>query len=167
MADNTTKLKEVLSEFTGMEYIDSEWREAIRKLESVIASMEAQEPVGQWTGSAMEWTFNPFKLKAGAKLYTHAQPIARRVPLQDISDTDPNWVDPPIFDRDYEPAQPSEPKAEPAEYPELRAIEKAEPARLTDAEILALEKLTPAMNDAADEWIYFARTIESKIRGDV
>jgi type VI protein secretion system component VasA len=64
-------------------------------------------------------------------------------------------------------AQPSEPKAEPAEYPELRAIEKAEPARLTDAEILALEKLTPAMNDAADEWIYFARTIESKIRGDV
>jgi len=47
MADNTTKLKEVLSEFKGMEYIDSEWREAIRKLESVIASMEAQEPIHQ------------------------------------------------------------------------------------------------------------------------
>jgi hypothetical protein len=34
---------------------------------------------------------------------------------------------------------------------------------LSDEEILALEKQTPAMNDAGEEWIYFARAIEAAI----
>lgn len=34
---------------------------------------------------------------------------------------------------------------------------------LTDREILALEKETPAMNDAGEEWIYFARAIEAAV----
>jgi len=50
--------------------------QSITDLRSVISEMESGGPVGQWTGSVMEWTFNPYKLKAGAKLYTHPQPKA-------------------------------------------------------------------------------------------
>jgi hypothetical protein len=40
----------------------------------------------------------------------------------------------------------------------------AQPRDLTDEEILALEKETPAMNDAGEEWIYFARAVLKKAR---
>jgi hypothetical protein len=88
----TTLLKEVLSEFKGMEYIDSEWREAIRKLESVIASMEAREPVAEvcvLTGPNTH-TF----MKPGQYYYTHPapQPTELSDAAQDNSPTLPITV---------------------------------------------------------------------------
>jgi hypothetical protein len=37
------------------------------------------------------------------------------------------------------------------------------PEPLTDEEILELEKLTPALDDAGSEWIYFARSVEAAV----
>ena len=54
------------------------------------------------------------------------------------------------------------------EFDRLAALQSAQPVAqprdLTDEEILSLEKQTPAMNDAGEEWIYFARAVLKKAR---
>ena len=56
-------------------------------------------------------------------------------------------------------------RAKAAEAALQSAQPKQEPLReLTDEEILSLEKQTPAMNDAGEEWIYFARAVLKKAR---
>lgn len=55
------------------------------------------------------------------------------------------------------------------EFDRLAALQSAQPKQellrdLTDEEILSLEKQTPAMNDAGEEWIYFARAVLKKAK---
>ena len=56
------------------------------------------------------------------------------------------------------------PVASPA-WVELVDLKPIEP--LTDAEILVLEKETPVLDDAGEEWIYFARAIGRRVLGGV